>query len=156
MSDLEIRKIVEIDAPVHVVFKALTDPEDLTQWFPDNGTFEAKVGGKMHFTFLAGRHDMDKDHHLNGEILELVPDKKLVYTFIPDDKYRPDGKSAPPTKVTWSLEEIGKSKTKVTLVHSGFTQEMAKHYKETTEGWNYFTARLIEYCKKKASLSMSG
>jgi uncharacterized protein YndB with AHSA1/START domain len=60
MSGMEIRKIIEIDAPINVVFKALTDPNDLTQRFPDSGTFEAKVGGKMHFTFVAGRNQMIK------------------------------------------------------------------------------------------------
>jgi len=30
----EIRKTIVIDAPPHVVFKALTDEKELTQWFP--------------------------------------------------------------------------------------------------------------------------
>ena len=148
---MEIRKIIEIDAPIDVVFKALTDPNDLTQWFPDSGTFEAKVGGKMHFTFVAGRNQMDRDHHLDGEVLDIVPNKKLVYTFIPDKDYKPDGVRSKSTTVTWSLEEVTKNRTKVTLVHSGFTNEMERHFKETTAGWNYFVSRLVEYCRKKAS-----
>jgi uncharacterized protein YndB with AHSA1/START domain len=151
MTELEIRKTIEIDAPIHVVFKALTDRNDLTQWFPDSGTFEARVGGKMHFTFAAGRNQMDKDHHLDGEVLEIVPDKKLVYTFIPDENYKPDSVGPPSTIVTWNLEEITKNRTKVTLVHSGFTEEMEKHFKDATAGWNYFAGRLVEYCTKKAS-----
>lgn len=151
MNDMEIRKIIEIDAPAHVVFKALTDPKELTQWFPDSGIFEPRVGGKMHFTFLAEHHKemTDKDHHLDGEVLEIVPNKRLAYTFIPDETYRPDGVRAPPTIVTWSLEEMGKNKTRVTLVHSGFTKEMEKDFKETTAGWNYFAGRLVDYCKNK-------
>jgi hypothetical protein len=54
-----------------------------------------------------------------------------------------------PTVVTWNLEEIGKNRTKVTLVHSGFTKDMDKHFKDVVAGWNYFTARLVEYCKNK-------
>jgi uncharacterized protein YndB with AHSA1/START domain len=151
LSDIEIRKTIEIDAPVHVVFSALTDPKELTQWFPDSGIFEPKVGGKMHFTFLAERHKEmgDKDHHLDGEVLQIIPNRKLAYTFIPDETYRPDGVRATPTIVTWSLEEMGKNRTKVTLVHSGFTKEMDKHFKETTAGWSYFMGRLAEHCKKK-------
>jgi uncharacterized protein YndB with AHSA1/START domain len=148
MDKMEIRKVIEIEAPIHMVFKALTVPEELTQWFPDKGTFEARVGGKMHFTFMAGRNQMDKDHHLDGEVLEIIPNKKLVYTFIPDVNYKPDGIRPQSTIVTWSLEEVGKDRTKVTLVHSGFTEDMEKHFKDTTAGWNYFTARLAEYCKK--------
>lgn len=151
MDNMEIRKIIEIDAPVHVVFRALTDQNDLTQWFPDSGTFEPRVGGKMHFTFRAGRHEMDVDHHLSGEVIEIVPNKKLVYHFIPDERYKPDGAPVKPTIVSWTLEENGKNKTRVTLLHSGFTEGMEKHFKDTTDGWNYFTGRLVEYCRKKAS-----
>ncbi|MGI0026317.1 MAG: SRPBCC family protein [Nitrosopumilaceae archaeon] len=149
MSDLEIKKTIEIDASVEIVFKALTNIEDLTQWFPDNGIFEPKIGGKMHFEFLAKGKEMDCGCNLDGKILEFVPNKKLSYTFIPDETYKPDGIRPPPTIVTWNVEEIGKNKTRVTLVHSGFTKEMEKHFKETTAGWNYFASRLVEYCKKK-------
>lgn len=105
---MEIRKT--INTPIPFVFSALTDPKELTQWFPDNGIFEPEVGGKMHFIFLAGHHEkMDKDHHLDGEVLEIVPNKKLVYSFISCKEYNPDGKRAKPTIVTWSLEEAGKT-----------------------------------------------
>lgn len=153
MDKTEIRKVVEINAPAEVIFKALTDPEELTQWFPDNGSFEPRVGGKMHFTFLAGRNQMDRDHHLDGEVLEIIPNKKLVYTFIPDVGYKPDGAHPQPTKVTWSLEAIGNNRTRVTLVHSGFTPEMEKHFGDTTAGWNYFVPRLIHHTEKRSTSS---
>ncbi len=148
---MELGKTIEIDAPAHAIFSALTDSKELTQWWPDIGTFEPRVGGKFHFTFLAERHKEmgDRDHRLDGEVLEIVPNKKLVYSFIPDEEYRPDGVRPKPTVVTWSLEEVGKNRTKVTLVHSGFTKEMDKHFKDVTAGWSYFTERLVEYCKNR-------
>lgn len=151
MSETELRRTIQIDAPIHAVFRALTDSEELTQWWPDIGTFEPRVGGKFHFTFLAERHKEmgEKDHKLDGEILELVPNRKLVYTFIPDEEYRPDGMRPKATVVTWTLEEIGDNRTKVTLVHSGFSKDMEKHFKDVTAGWTYFVARLVEYCKNK-------
>lgn len=150
MSDTELKKTIEIDAPVRVVFSALTDSKELLQWWPDVGTFDPKVGGKFHFTFLAERHKEmpdNKDHKLDGEVLEIVPNKKLVYTFIPDEDYKPDGVRPKPTVVTWSLEEIGKGRTRVTLVHSGFAKGMEKHFQDVTAGWAFFTARLVEYCQ---------
>lgn len=150
MTENEVRKTIEIDASPDVVFNALTKDDELTQWFPNQAIFEPKVGGKMHFTFLAASSQkMDKDHILEGKILEFVPNKKLVYTWMPDNTYKPDDIPPPTTKVTWNLEEIDKNKTRVTLIHSGFTKEMEKMFKETTAGWNYFTARLADYCKKK-------
>lgn len=150
MTENEVRKVIEVDASPDIVFKALTNIEDLMQWFPDRGIFEPRVGGKMSFMFLAATSKMDKDHLLQGEILEFVPDKKLSYTFIPDDTYIPDGVRAPPTIVTWNLEEIGKNKTRVTLVHTGFTKELDRLFKEVTAGWNFFTGRLVQYCKGKS------
>lgn len=153
MSDTELRKIIEIDAPIHVVFSALTDAKELTQWWPDIGTFEPRVGGKFHFTFLAERHKEmpgGKDHRLDGEVLEIVANKKLAYTFIPDEDYKPDGARPKATIVTWSLEEVGQNKTRVTLVHSGFAKGMEKHFQDVTSGWAFFTSRLVEYCQKAA------
>jgi len=152
MTENEIRKTIEIEASPQIVFNALTKPEELTQWFPDKAIFNLQVGGKMHFSFVKD-HKMEKtDHFLDGSILEFTPNKKLSYTFIPEDTYMPDGIRPPPTIVTWNLEEIGKNKTRVTLIHSGFTKEMEKQFKETTDGWNYFTGRLVEYCKNKVGL----
>jgi uncharacterized protein YndB with AHSA1/START domain len=152
MSDTELRKTIEINAPVHVVFSALTDSKELTQWWPDIGTFDPRVGGKFHFTFLAERHKEmpgGKDHELDGEVLELIPNKKLVYTFIPDKDYKPDGVRPDSTMVTWSLEELGKNKTRVTLIHSGFAKGKERHLQDVTGGWAFFTARLVQYCQKR-------
>ena len=153
MSDMELRKTIEIEAPARVVFRALTDSKELTQWWPDIGTFEPRVGGKFHFTFFAERHKEmpgGKDHRLDGEVLEIVANKKLVYTFVPDEDYKPDGVRSKPTVVTWSLEEIGQNKTKVTLVHSRFAKGMEKHFQDITHGWAFFVGRLVEYCQKAA------
>lgn len=150
MAADEIRKTIEIDASTEVVFSALTKSDELTQWFPNTAIFEPRVGGKMHFTFIKNHEMKDVEHFLNGEILEYVPNKKLVYTFIPDNKYMPDGIRPPITTVTWNLEEISENKTRVTLIHTGFTKEIPKQFKDTTEGWNFFTARLVQYCKTKS------
>ncbi len=151
MTSNEIKKIIDIDASTKVVFKALTNIEDLTQWFPDQGTIEPKIGGKMHFRFLPNQK-MDKEGSLDGEILEYIPDKKFSYTFIPGrgciSDMPSDGKIKP-TIVTWELEELGKNKTRVTLTHSGFDKEMDEIFKQTTAGWNYFAGRLVTYCQNK-------
>jgi uncharacterized protein YndB with AHSA1/START domain len=48
---LEVTKNIVIDAPPEVVFKAITDQNQLTNWFPDQAILETKVGGKMKFGF---------------------------------------------------------------------------------------------------------
>lgn len=145
MNQLEIRKIIEIDAAPEVVFEALTNPKSLIQWFPDQAILESKVGGKMKFTFFPrGTKPLDRDFFPEGEIVEFVPNKRLAYTWIPSDI-----QDFPRTVVTWNLEKIGKNKTRITLVHSGFTGNPHELFKEHSYGWDYFANRLVEYCKKK-------
>jgi uncharacterized protein YndB with AHSA1/START domain len=142
MTDFEIRKTLEIHASSDIVFNALTNPKELTQWFPDQAILEPKIGGKMKFTFYAkNTENLDRDFFPEGEIIEFVPNKKLSYTWRPN--HIPN---FPRTIVTWTLEEIGKNKTRVTLIHSGFTGAPYEMFKEHHLGWDYFTAKLITHC----------
>jgi uncharacterized protein YndB with AHSA1/START domain len=68
---IEIKKNIVIDASPEVVFKAITDPNDLTNWFPDQAVLEPKVGGKMKFSFYKnskrGNLGRDKDYFHEGD-----------------------------------------------------------------------------------------
>ena len=48
---IEIRKSIFIRPSPEVVFKAITDPNELTNWFPVNALFDGRIGGKVRFTF---------------------------------------------------------------------------------------------------------
>jgi len=69
---MEIRKTIVIDASPEVVFNAITEPEQLTRWFPDQAILEPKVGGRMKFSFykdLKNTH-RDMDYFPEGTITE--------------------------------------------------------------------------------------
>lgn len=146
---IEIRKTIIIDASLEVVFKAITDPEELTQWFPDQAILEPKVGGKVKFSFYKERsqknHTRTADAFPEGTIKEYIPNRRLSYTW-----KHIDVPGFPETVITWELQETDVNKTKVTLVHSGFTgREERKTFKEHDQGWSYFLGRLEKYCKEK-------
>jgi uncharacterized protein YndB with AHSA1/START domain len=148
MTENEIRKVVEIDASPEVVFKAISDPSELTNWFPDAAILEPKVGGKFKFTFYGNsdrrRMKHDQDFFPEGKVLEFIPNKKLVYSW-----QHKNVTNFPETVVTWELEQLGKDKTRVTLTHSGFTgKEGRKGIEEHNEGWSFFLNELVSYCKK--------
>ncbi len=146
MSNLQVRKSIEIDASPEVVFKAISDPNELTNWFPEAAILEPVTGGKTKFTFskdskrtiCAREHDKINE----GRVLEFVNNKKLVYTWQPTDE-----PGFPDTIVTWELEEIRKNKTRVTLTHTGFSNK--DQVKGHSEGWSFFIGELVKYCKKK-------
>jgi uncharacterized protein YndB with AHSA1/START domain len=146
MSDLKVKKSIEIDASPEVVFKAISDPSELTNWFPDAVILEPVVGGKTKFSFSkdSKRTTCVRDHDKSneGRILEFTKNKKLVYTW--QDMDVPD---FPETIVTWELEELSKNRTRLTLTHTGFTinDQVKGHY----EGWSFFLDELASYCKKR-------
>jgi uncharacterized protein YndB with AHSA1/START domain len=134
----EIRKTITIDARPEVVFKALTDERELTQWFPNQAVLEARVGGKMEFRFQ--RQETGEIDTMQGKVLEIVPDKKLSYSWKGD--LVPD---FPDSVVTWTLEPVAGNRTQVTLVHSGLKGKLAE---EHDKGWTYYIGRLEQHCKK--------
>jgi uncharacterized protein YndB with AHSA1/START domain len=144
---LEVTKNIIIDAPPEVVFKAITDQNQLTNWFPDQAVLETKVGGKMKFSFYKNSKrgtqecGRDRDYFHEGTITEFILDKKISYTW--EDSYEPD---FPRTVVTWELEKIDNDKTNLKLLHTGFkADEKVKQY---DEGWSHFLDELIKYCEK--------
>ncbi|MDE1763857.1 MAG: SRPBCC domain-containing protein [Thaumarchaeota archaeon] len=148
MTKTEIRKTIEIDASPETVFRAISNPAELTNWFPDAAILEPSVGGKFKFTFSKDSTRCGKNQEdvlSEGKVVEFVPNKKLAYTW--QHKNIPD---FPETVVTWELEQIGKSKTRVTLTHSGFTgKEGDKGIEAHDQGWTFFLNELALYCKNK-------
>ncbi|MFY9797474.1 MAG: SRPBCC domain-containing protein [Candidatus Nitrosopolaris sp.] len=116
---IQIKKSIVINASPEVVFKAITDQNELTNWFSDQAILETKVGGKMKFSFYKnskrGNQECgrDRDYFHEGTISEFVLNKKISYTW--EDSYEAD---FPRTVVTWELEKIENDKTNLKLLHT--------------------------------------
>jgi uncharacterized protein YndB with AHSA1/START domain len=141
-ESIEIRKSIVIDATPEVVFKAITDPNELIHWFPDQAILEAKAGGKMKFSFFKTDSEYRQmDYFPEGIITEFIPNKKISYTW-----QEPNISNFPKTVVTWELEQIDDNKTRLNLLHSGFRpDETAKKH---DQGWSHFLNELKKYLAK--------
>jgi uncharacterized protein YndB with AHSA1/START domain len=139
---IDIEKNIVIDASPEVVFRAITDQVELTNWFPDQAILEPKLGGKVKFSFYKDkeREHREFDFFPEGTIIEFIQNKKVSYTW-----QEPNTPDFPRTVVTWELEEIENNKTRVKLLHTGF--ESGKLFKHD-EGWSYFLYQLQKYCEK--------
>ena len=133
-----IKKEIVINSPIERVFSALIDPEQLTHWFPDVVMIEPKLGGKVLFRFLKENTKEDKDNEIVGTIVSIIPNKELSYTwnFISKPEYSKD------TIVTWKVDKLESNKTKVTLIHSGFTKDDKLQYEDHSKGWARHINRL--------------
>jgi uncharacterized protein YndB with AHSA1/START domain len=117
LSDGVVLATVEIAAPADRVFRALTDPKELTQWWGSPETYrteewvqDLRVGGKWHAT---GRGSDGHTFTVEGEFLEIDPPRKLVHTW------KPDWDGGHVTTITYRLDAIA-SGTRVTVRHAGF------------------------------------
>jgi uncharacterized protein YndB with AHSA1/START domain len=139
---IDIEKNIVIDASPEVVFRAITNQVELTNWFPDQAILEPKLGGKVKFSFYKDkeREHREFDFFPEGTIIEFIQNKKVSYTW-----QEPNTPEFPRTVVTWELEEIENNKTRVKLLHTGF--ESGRLFKHD-EGWSYFLYQLQKYCEK--------
>ena len=95
------------NAPVARVWKALTDADEMRQWYFDLKEFKPEVGFEFEFTF---EHEgMKYDHRC--KITEVIPQRKLAYTWRYEGH---EGNSL----VTIELFADG-DKTRLKLTHEG-------------------------------------
>ena len=114
------------NAPVALVWRALTDVDDMRRWYFDLKKFKPEVGFEFEFTV---EHEGMKYHHL-CKITEVIPQKKLAYTW----RYKGhEGNSL----VTFELFADG-DKTRLKLTHEGletFPKTPSFARKSFMEGW---------------------
>jgi len=127
-SNLPEAIIVErtFDAPVGRVWTALTDVNEMRQWYFDLKEFKPQVG--FEFEFMV-EHEGNTYHHL-CRVTDVIPEKKIAYTW----RYKGEpGDSL----VTFELSSEG-DKTRLKLTHTGietFPRTPAYARKNFEAGW---------------------
>lgn len=115
------------DAPIQKVWKAITDKDQMKQWYFDLAEFKSEAG--FEFQFVAGK-DEKKYLHL-CKITKVIPGKKLTYSWRYDGY---EGNSF----VTFEIFAEG-DKTRLKLTHEGlesFPKSNPDLAKENfAEGW---------------------
>jgi uncharacterized protein YndB with AHSA1/START domain/uncharacterized protein YciI len=132
VADLEqgvVLARVDIAVPPERVFEALTTDE-LTQWWGSPEMYRTtkhsialRPGGAWKSEGIGAD---GSEFHVGGEVIEVDPPHKLVYTW------KPSWEEGPPTTVSYRLEAIPTG-TRVTVRHSGFTNPQA--CSGHAEGW---------------------
>jgi uncharacterized protein YndB with AHSA1/START domain len=125
------------NAPADKVWTAITDPEQMRQWYFDLPGFKPEVGYK--FEFLAG--DGHKKYLHLCEVKEVVEGKKLSHSW------RYEGYPGD-SLLTWELFPEG-DKTRVVLTHEGLESFQGEKYPELGKnnflaGWTDFINKLLK------------
>lgn len=81
----EIQHFIELDSSLNRVFGAISNPQELIQWFPDEAILEPRVGGFFKISFLKDSKKpkiiMGQDFVNEGKILEIISNTKLIHTW---------------------------------------------------------------------------
>ena len=142
---------IEIAAPPERVFQALTDSSQLKHWFrsPDcpakSWEMDPRPGGRYRYLTEKGSIAVNQvsDFECHGEILEYIPPRVLVYSWIANWHDDP----ALRTIVRWELTPTSAG-THVKVIHSGLTH-LPIARKDYSGGWPGVVEQLKKFVEKK-------
>lgn len=121
-----IERTLELAAPRARVWRAISDPDELSRWFPQRAAWDLRPGGTGTFFWEA-----------HGEFpVEIVSVEEPGYLA-----WRWGMESDQVTLVEWWLDERGDGGTTLRMRESGFTTP--KHRDGNEEGWTEELAELV-------------
>ena len=147
-----IERVIDIDAPIDVVWTVITEPEHINSWFTDSAELALRPGGEGHFAWDV-KGTSRKNVNLRVERLE--PPHFFSFRWDYPDGAEPSEMNAP--LVEFSLEAQGAS-TRLRLVESGLDkiarseEDRETYFTEHSSGWTHFGERLREYAPKQRNV----
>ena len=149
---LEVRKTIELKAAPERVWRALTDPDELARWFPDEGAdFEAEAG---HRGFFVWASRADQGDGCGGgsfalRVEQVEPPHLLVWSWTREANTPFD--QAATTRVEWRLTPRAGGGTTLVLRETGF--ERLRDREVNDGGWDAELGELVAYVDGAAVLS---
>jgi uncharacterized protein YndB with AHSA1/START domain len=143
MSTYTIERDIEIEAPVEVVWRTITEPDQIRRWFADVVELDARPGAVGSLTFRA---DTDHPHAVDITVVDADRPHRFSYRWC-----YPSGEQATAdnsTLVTFTLTADGDERTRLRVVESGLDQldwpdaDKQKFVDEHSEGWQVQGDRL--------------
>jgi len=140
----EIKKTIELEAPVDRVWRALTDAKEFGSWF--GVTIDQPFAAGAEST---GRFNHSDDFRWTAKVDRIEPQSFFSYFWHPY-AVKPDIDYAAeePTLVAFALEPIA-SGTQLTITESGFDRVPAYRREEAlamnTRGWGIQADRIKAY-----------
>jgi uncharacterized protein YndB with AHSA1/START domain len=130
-----IRKSAVIDVPAGLVWRAITEAEELSRWFPVDARVEPGLGGSIWLSWGSGTEG-------SAPITAWEAERHLQWT---------EARGAVKLAVDFHLEAQGGT-TIVRLVQSGFGDgpDWDDELHMTDGGWSYFLAHLKWYLERHA------
>lgn len=127
-----VEKTLDLRASRERVWKALTDPVELSQWFPDRTDLEPRAGA-------TGWFDWTEHGRYAVRLVELDPPSRLVWTWAREPGIAID--EVQRTTVEWTLEARPDGGTTLRVRETGFATPEQRDGND--EGWDKELGELL-------------
>ena len=124
-----VHREIRIDAAPSTVFEFLTDPTKMVRWMGTEAVLDPRPGGDYGVNITG--HE-----RVSGEVIEIVPHSRLVFTWGWEDGALPPAPGASTVEI--SLEPDGQG-TLLRLTHRDLPQDMHTFHRL---GWDSALPRL--------------
>lgn len=138
-----------LDAPAGLVWKAWTEPKHLLKWFVPKPwslvdcTIDLRAGGNFHTVMQSPEGEKFPNH---GVYLEVVPQRKLVFTDAYVEAWTPSAKPFMTAIVTFEPQG-GKTKYTAKAMHWTAEDRVAHEKMGFHDGWGKAADQLSDLLK---------
>ena len=143
MSTYTIERDIEIEAPVEVVWRTITEPDLIRTWFSDAADVEPRPGAVGSLTFRA---DTDAPNIVGITVVVADRPHRFSYRWVyPTGERATEANS---TLVTFTIVANGDERTRLRVVETGLDQmhmaddEKQKFFEDHRNGWQVQGDRL--------------
>ena len=139
MTERIIERVLDLEAPVERVWRAISDPAELSRWFGHRAELDLRPGGD-------GATIWEGHGSFAVRVEEVDPPHRLVWSWVHEAGVAFE--DAPSTRVEWTLSPRDGGGTRLHLRESGFLND--KHHEENTGGWESELAELATLLEASA------
>lgn len=143
MYEDRIEQELDINAPIDVVWRLITEPDNIAAWFTDTVELDLRPGGLGRFGWTDKA--TNRAATVNVQVVAVDEPRRFSFRWDFPDGATADERNAP--LVEFTLEAVGNS-TRLRLVESGLAAvarpeaSRAAYYEEHLSGWPQICARL--------------
>ncbi len=144
MIPSQIEKEIVIEAPIDVVWRVVTEPDQMKQWFSSVADLEAKPGG-------AGLLSFEEGETFFLQIEAFDPPHRFAFRWLHEQGTKPRPENSMLVEFTLHPEA---GNTRLRVVESGFDQidwsdeRKAKYAQDHSHGWQFYLGRLRDYAPR--------
>ena len=138
MSGLEIERDVLIEAPAEVVWRTITEPDQMSQWFADRVDLVVEQGARGYMQF----------GDQGGPVVVETVDPPTRFSFRWNHPHNEEPAVGNSMLVEFTLTPEGEERTRLRVIESGHElcewpdAEKQRYADEHREGWGEFLDRL--------------